>query len=163
MRTKRIITIPAVLTLLIGIQVSCSPSSGNSNVANQESRKNENAVSNIPSVGFCEVLGNPAYLSKVIKINGNLGRFQNYITFYDERCVPPHPMLNVEFPANFSSDVDNETGAKLDQIVHGSAEAREGKIHVIVSVIGLYEKIPDGAGGGEMQYRFIVRGVEANK
>ena len=163
MRTERIITILAALAVLVGIQISCSPSGRNSNVAKQEPRKNENAVSNIPSVGFCEVLGNPTYVSKVIKINGNLGRFQNYITFYDERCVPPHPMLSVEFPANFSSDVDNETETKLDQIVHGSPEAREGKIHVNVSLTGLYEQIPEGEGGGEMQYRFIVRRVESKK
>lgn len=72
-------------------------------------------------------------------------------------------MINVEFPANFASDVDSETGTKLDQIVQGSAEAREGKIHVIVSVTGLFEKIPYGQGDGEMQYRFIVRRVDAKK
>jgi hypothetical protein len=166
--TSFVFTNILVLAVLMfgGIHLSCNSLSTTTNISSQQQSKNESTTSDVPMVEVCEVLRNShSYQSKVIRINGNLGRFRDYVTFYDERCVPPHPLISVEFASPSKSDSGNGTGDKLDQIIRGSEEAREGNIHVLVSAVGLFEAIPRSElkDYSELRYRFTVRSIEEMK
>ena len=161
--TVMLLAVFTIAVAMIGItQVSCASPTERTQALQEEKLKQDDTSSEIPTVELCEVLKKPfLYQSKVIRIDGNLGRFQDYITFYDEDCVPKHPLINVEFDSSFQSDFKGEASAKLDQIVRGSKEARDGNVKVFVSSIGLFESIPTNETRDftELQYRFSIRKI----
>jgi hypothetical protein len=131
-----------------------------------ESRlKSSETSTEIPTVEFCDILKKPfLYQSKIIKIRGNMSRFQDYITFYDERCVPRHPLISVVFDPPFQGYTESKASENLIQIVRGDKEAREGHISIFVSAVGLFEKIPSNERNDftELQYKFTIRSIDSN-
>lgn len=162
--------LPAAVFITIGLvsvwgQSSCSSPRRESKIAVQEMSKSSITSVEIPTVEFCEVLKRPfLYQSKIIKIKGDMGRFRDYITFYDESCVPTHPLIGVVFDHSFQYNYKDAVGHELSQIIHGSEEANEGKIHIFVSAVGLFEAIPQDERSDftEIQYRFTIRNIDLN-
>jgi hypothetical protein len=113
----------------------------------------------VPTVDFCDLLKNPLpHDGQVIKIDGSLGRFRDYVTFYDPQCIPKHPLINVVFAPDLEYDHDSNSGARLGEIVSGTEGAREGNIHIFVSAVGAFNVIPSNRRKDftELQYEFTV-------
>jgi hypothetical protein len=118
----------------------------------------------IMTVSFCDLLKNPgAFDSRTIRVNSTLGRFQDYVTFYDANCVPRHPLVNVVFEPSLEFDRETDSSQKLLEIVSGSPSAREGNVHLPVLAVGLFRAIPPGLRKDftELQYEFKVAKIEA--
>jgi hypothetical protein len=143
------------------LQTSCSFPRKDRDGSIEKGPSNQNDSSQITTAEFCDVLKNPfRFESRVIRIKSRLSRFLDYMTFYDANCVPPHPLVSVEFSPSFQLDAQTETNKKLKEIIEGSEQARKGKVAVVVSAVGLFERIPHTADFVELQYRFTIATVE---
>ena len=143
------------------LQTSCSSPRKERNVSIEKGPSNQNFSSEIPTIEFCDVLKHPfPFESRMIRIKARLSRFHDYMTFYDAKCVPPHPLVSVEVSPSFQFDAQTEPDKKLKEIIEGSEQAREGKVAVVVTAVGLFEKIPHTADFVELQYRFTIVRVE---
>lgn len=112
------------------------------------------------TVEWCTLLKNPlSYHSKVIRIRGTLGRFRNYMTFYDSNCVPKHPLIKVVISPSIKYETGSESSQKLSEIISGSHDAREGNLHVRISGIGVFKHLPPEE-QSELQYEFFVMEIE---
>jgi hypothetical protein len=100
--------------------------------------------------------------ARAIRVNGTLGRFEDYVTFYDSHCVPRHPLISVIFDHTLKFDTQDEIGRRVQEIVTGSASAVAGNIHVDVSAVGFFRAIPSAQRNDytELQYEFRVQRIE---
>jgi len=162
MKTQGVATIFVMAGLALAcVQGSCSSPSRKNVVQRQEQSRSESSSSNAPAVDYCEVLRNPApYLSKEIRITGQLRRFRGYAFFSDQRCIPRHPLISVEFASGFMSNLGGEKSDQLEQVVRGSTEAREGNVYVLVSAVGNLEAIPRDEMKDSHQYRYTITKLE---
>ncbi len=123
-------------------------------------------ISDAPEVELCDLLRNPlAYRSRTIRIESTMGRFRDYVTYYDPHCVPKHPLISVKFSPSIEWEEQSETGRKLQQIMTGTEEASDGRVHLFVSAVGRFEQIPRDQRSDftELQYQFTVNKIEKLK
>lgn len=156
------IAIMAGIVLTLGLAQYFSRRYINQPAISAQSTQTPSPSTDIPRVKLCELLRNPmAYKGQVIRIDSTLGRFRDYVTFYDSNCVPKHPLIKVQFSPSLKYEKGNQ-GEKLRQIITGSKEAREGNVHLLVSAIGLYEPIPRDRRSdfSELQYEITITSIE---
>jgi hypothetical protein len=156
-------TIVAMGLLLGLIQFSCALFEKRGELSDGQSVKSAPVSQEVAIVEFCELLKTPfSYDSRVIRVNATLGRFRDYVTFYDPSCVPKHPLIKVTFSPSFEYDSKSNFTEKLLQIVSGSKDAKEGNVHVFVSAVGLFKAIPPERrkDSTEQQYEFTVTKIE---
>lgn len=158
--------LPSVITISVlalgWSHLSCSGRLEASRASSVDQSNSIDLDNKVPTVKFCDVLRKPfLYEAKTILIKARLSRYRDYITFYDENCVPTHPLISVEFDPSFQYVTVNEAVGNLDQIVRGSKNAWEGNVSVFVSAIGFFKEIPSNqrADYTELQYRFTVKKV----
>ena len=98
----------------------------------------------------------------MITIKSTMGRFRDYVTYYDPHCVPRHPLISVKFSPLIEWEGHSEADRKLQQIVTGTEEATEGRVHLFVSAVGRLEQIPRDQRDDftELQYEFIINKIE---
>jgi len=170
MNSTRILIFPATIfattcLALASFQVSCSLPIKGSKALSVEKLEDSNPFSEVTTVEFCQLLKDPLlYQSKIIRIRGRLSRFRDYISFYDEKCVPRHPLVKVIFDQPFQNGIKNKTRENLIQIVRGDEEAREGNVNIFVSAVGLFEAVPRSQQFDftELQYQFTIRSIDSN-
>jgi hypothetical protein len=165
MGKRSILEIPnwGALVLALGVILTSCSLASKATKGQDASRNGQDTPSEVPIVEFCNLLKNPfQYEARLIRIKARLSRFRDYVTFYDPNCVPTHPLISVVFSPSFQHETESETGKRLDQIINGSIEAREGNVSVFVSAVGLFKAIPSSERSDftELQYEFTIREIE---